>query len=165
MKERKKLEEAQFFYRKMVEYKQKRNEFEFYLSAFLSAARSVLQYTLKEVKNKPGGQKWYNSLVHESIYIRFFKNKRDINIHEEPVSPATFIHLEITDTIIIADKASVDGYSDNTPVIKEIIPDINRPPVIQHVLYKFDDWQGVDDVFYMCKIYLDELENVVVALR
>ena len=161
MHEEEKLEEARFFYGEMVKSKQNREQLEFYLSAFLSATRSVLQYALKEAKTHTGGQKWHDDCLSKSKLIGFFRDKRDINIHEEPASTAAKIHLRLTDTVTIADRATIDGSSDRSPVILSVKPSLNEPPVIQYVSYKFDEWQGNEDIFKLCEMYLDELENVV----
>ena len=61
MFERKKLEEAKYFYKAMIKEREDREFFCYNLSAFLSASRSVLQYSLEEDKTKKDGKKWYDS--------------------------------------------------------------------------------------------------------
>src|ERR1051325_3352821 len=85
MNELKKLQEARYFYTKMIDEQQNKDKFLYNLSAFLSAARSVLQYAKEEVKNKPSGQNWYDNLMNSSRILKFFKDKRDLNIHEKPI--------------------------------------------------------------------------------
>jgi hypothetical protein len=62
MNERYKIGEAKFFLSRMEESVEDRVEFRYYLSAFLSAARSVLQYA-KEESSKKGRQQWYDETV------------------------------------------------------------------------------------------------------
>lgn len=57
MNEKDKLEEARWFYAEMVKRQENRKIFKYNLSAFLSSARSVMQYSLKEAKTKNGGNK------------------------------------------------------------------------------------------------------------
>jgi hypothetical protein len=55
MYEQEKIEEAEYFLEGMRQATEAR-PFQFELSAFLSAARSALQYALKEAKGKCGSQ-------------------------------------------------------------------------------------------------------------
>ena len=59
MKERIKLDEAKYFYQRMVAEQNNQTHFKYNLSALLSASRSVLQYILEEVTpgNKPEAAK------------------------------------------------------------------------------------------------------------
>jgi hypothetical protein len=89
MREAEKIEEAEFFYAHLVNVEKSRSAnpdtFKFFLSAFLSAARSVLQYAHREAVGKPGGRGWYKGAV-SSVVLQYFKDKRDDNIHVEPVT-------------------------------------------------------------------------------
>ena len=82
MYELKKLNEAKYFLKRMIEETNQIDHFIFNLSAFLSSSRSILQYALEELKTKQGGQKWYNQYMTNEAMFRFFKDKRDINIHK-----------------------------------------------------------------------------------
>jgi len=62
MNERYKIGEAKFFLARMEESISDRDAFQFYLSAFLSAARSVIQYAREESRSK-GRQQWYEENV------------------------------------------------------------------------------------------------------
>jgi hypothetical protein len=62
MNERYKIGEARFFLARMKESISDRVAFRYYLSAFLSAARSVLQYAKEESRSK-GRQEWYDETV------------------------------------------------------------------------------------------------------
>jgi len=64
MHEQRKLAEATYFYGRMLDEQENRELFLFHLSAFLSAARSCLQYAREEVKVKGGAAKaWYDNFV------------------------------------------------------------------------------------------------------
>ena len=83
-----KIKEAEYFLARMEAEQENRERFEFNLSAFLSAARSVLQYAYEEVKKAGTGEmKWYENSVSGTPIIGFLKDKRDNNIHIEPVKP------------------------------------------------------------------------------
>jgi len=62
MNERYKIGEAKFFLARMKESVSDRVAFRYYLSAFLSAARSVTQYAREESRSK-GRQQWYEETV------------------------------------------------------------------------------------------------------
>jgi hypothetical protein len=83
MNETKKLQEAKYFLTKMEETREDPNSFVYNLSAFLSAARSVLQYVFNETRKTANGNQWYQSFVKSSNTLKFFKDKRDVNIHKK----------------------------------------------------------------------------------
>ena len=62
MNERYKIGEAKFFLARMEKSLNDREAFRYFLSAFLTAARSVNQYARKEARSK-GRQKWYEETV------------------------------------------------------------------------------------------------------
>jgi hypothetical protein len=76
--EKRKLAEARYFYSLMRQEVNDREKFTFNLSAFLSAARSVLLYALETPKNKNGGQQWYDNHIAASSVLSFFRDKRDL---------------------------------------------------------------------------------------
>ena len=168
MRERKKLEEAEYFYSKMIEEQRHGVNFTYNLSAFLTPARSVLQYALNEAKTNPGGQQWYENCISNSPVLKFFKDKRDVNIHIEPIKPEAHYKLELTETIHISDSVSItitdkEGnvkrqYSSREP---EKTPKEPAPPAVMEIKYKFYDWSGSEDVFTLCQVYIQELENIV----
>ncbi len=63
MREASKLGEAEYFLSEMARVYENHRLFQYNLSAFLSAARSVLQYACKEATSRPGGQAWYEKQV------------------------------------------------------------------------------------------------------
>jgi hypothetical protein len=58
-----KIQEAEYFYDQMKVNEEKADVFKYNLSAFLSAARSALQFALKEAETKSGGIQWYDSVM------------------------------------------------------------------------------------------------------
>jgi hypothetical protein len=167
MNERKKLAEAKYFYSRMVEEQSNRDNFSHNLSAFLSSSRSVLQYAFSEVEKNNEGKKWYESHVSASPTLRFFKGKRDINIHANPVSPIANYNATFKETLGLSDSVSVilrdkngnikQQYSSESHSKSE---DIKGQATIQ-VKYEFDDWDGNEDVLTLCQKYLQELERLV----
>jgi hypothetical protein len=86
---RKKLREAEFFLGRMMEHEQQligdREPFDFYLSAFLSAARTV-DYRLRHEQNptyKAWRERWDSSLTgEENALIKFMVDDRNFEVHE-----------------------------------------------------------------------------------
>ena len=86
---RKKLREARFFLGKMTEREQKafgdHEEFDFYLSAFLSAGRTV-DYRLRHEQENPYRtfrDGWDKSLSpHEQQLMKFMVDDRNFEVHE-----------------------------------------------------------------------------------
>jgi len=168
MHEEKKIREAKYFYSRMIEEQKNRDNFTYNLSAFLSCARSVLQYVLEEARPKPGGQQWYDNHISARTILKFFKDKRDINIHTEPIKPLAHYNLTITDTIHLSESLSItvrdkDGnikqqYSSDEPKPKPKEPET---PAALEIKYKFDDWVGSEDILTLCQMYIQELEDIV----
>ena len=95
MREEEKLAEAKYFLGRMKLAEAEANEvvYRYELSAFLSAARSVLQYACKESKDR-GFQGWYQKAVESDACIRYLKEERDLNIHSKPAMFATLLTQE-----------------------------------------------------------------------
>jgi len=170
MHERQKLREAKYFYSKMIEEKEHRDNFRYNLSAFLSSARSVLQYALEEAQPKRGGQQWYDNCVSTRTISKFFRDKRDISIHIEPVKPRADYDLTIKDTLHLSGSLSIvvkdkygnikHRYSSDEPKRK---PKPKKPgtPTTLKIKYKFDDWGGSEDIPTLCQMYIQELEDII----
>jgi DNA-binding winged helix-turn-helix (wHTH) protein len=90
MYEESKISEAEHFLQEVIRSAPRNPTVaRFNVSAFLSAARSALQSALEEVRQKQGGQSWYDAAVNVDPVVRFLKDRRDINIHERPVPMRT----------------------------------------------------------------------------
>ena len=174
MNKKAKIKEAKYFLARMKEEQDNREHFVHSLSAFLSAARSVLQYALNEVdpkenpSAKPGAKMWYDNLMSVSSTLKFFKRKRDFNIHVEPVHPSAHFQVTLTEKAGISESFSIvhrdkDGkiiskYSSEPPKPK---PEKPETSVEHEVRYKFSDWTGDEDVITLCEKYIQELEKAV----
>jgi len=168
MNEKEKLEEAMYFYAEMVKHQEDRKVFKHNLSAFLSAARSVMQYALEEVDPKNGGKKWYYDWMNSGDVLRFFRDKRDFNIHTAPINPrkhvkghsAVVIRVYTSSHIKVTDK---NGKVKEEREIKEKPKPYEglKSSVKSEFRYEFDDWEGSEDSITVCKMYIQELEKVV----
>ena len=171
MSKRTKIKEAEHFLSKMKTEQDNRENFEFSLSAFLSAARSVLQYAFEEVKKaKTNEMKWYESSVSGSSIVGYFKDKRDTNIHEEPIRPRKDFDITITESAGVKESLSAEiKRSDGKVEKKSILDDIetkqkpkkSKASVVSKSTYRFNDWNGDDDVLTLCESYVKELKKIV----
>ncbi|MFW6196909.1 MAG: hypothetical protein ACOC5D_06205 [Thermoplasmatota archaeon] len=158
------MEEAKFFYSKMEETKRKGKEFTYNLSAFLTAARSILQYLRDEVKGGPN-QSWYDNYVSSNKILQFFKDRRDFNIHEEPINPKE--KVRITETLSLSESLTIkkdDEIIHHSDELSNSEAEKNnqksQKAEVEHS-YIFKEWGGKEPVLELCKKYLKELENML----
>jgi hypothetical protein len=168
MKEDEKLREAKYFYSRMIEEQENRDAFKFNLSAFLSSARSVLQYALKEARRKTGGQQWYDNWMDSSCVLSFLGKKRNFNTHTAPIEPRTDVTITVHDMVHISDSVHIELKDKEGKVLET--QDIQEkaqpreetiPPVTSESRHKFQDWSGNEDVIELCGKYIQELEKVI----
>jgi len=167
--EQEKLKEARYFARRMETSIDDPEEFQYKLSAFLSAARSVLQYALEEAKQNPNGQQWYEAQVSGNTVLKFFKDKRDLNIHTQPVRPSRHISVFDTAHINISESVRIEIQRGNGTT--EIFEHKEEPPTPNPVetnsevkiRYIFTDWAGPEDAIELSRQYLTALEAFVNA--
>ena len=168
MNEQHKLAEARYFLSRLEPSSSDPQKFSFELSAFLSAARSVLQYALEEAKTKPGGQAWYDNHAQQFPSIRYFKCKRDISIHVEPVVPNTHINVTaLTVSVSIHASLNLQLIDHDGNVIEE--RSVSSPAPVAatpssssaSASYRFGDWAGPEDVETLCHQYFAAVEAVI----
>jgi hypothetical protein len=165
MHEARKLAEAEYFLGRMAALQNTREEFVWNLSAFLTAARTVAQYACEEATPKPKGQGWYDAAVAAHPSIKFFRGKRNVNIHTEPVEPQTAIGVELVESVGLGEALSIQIFEEGELVGERRVetpaqPTESPPPVVR-LHYRFADWPGSDDVITLCRIYLDALKALV----
>ena len=141
----------------------------FNVSAFLSAARSALQYAREEAKQKIGGQAWYDAAVKVEPVVEFLKDSRDINIHERPVPMRTHTTIGVgsaaltvsstLSAVVIQRDDQVTLWEPPPPQIPPL-PSTMEPPPTTHA-YQFKDWEGPEDVVALCRRYLTEVRRIV----
>lgn len=167
MQEQDKLEEAIYFLNEMRATESDPIKFKYNTSGFLSAARSVLQFALKEAQTKKGGQFWYDTIIKNNPTLEFFKDKRDVNIHSKPVDINRDVNIAIADTLHISYSVHIevrdsdgnlkDEYNSGEPVKKE---KTYTPPITTYRLY-FNDWNGTEDIFQLSEMYINQLSNII----
>ena len=145
MHERLKLTEARHFLDRMHAEHDNPAAFALELSAFLGAARSVLQYARREAELKRGGQQWYDQAMANPLF-GFFRDLRDNSIHEVPVKPLTKMKTEVAGFLNIGD--------DDDEIV---IPYPHNTIVHQ---YEFQNRPG-EEVGDLSRKYLNALEALV----
>lgn len=167
MYEESKLKEAWYFYSRMISETDNRDNLLFDLSAFLSAARSVLQYSLKEAQTKSGGQQWYDDHITSSKVIDFFRDKRDINVHIQPIQVSQRTSIQLTGVVRISGSIHIKKFDQTGRLIDEYSSELSEPPLAPEIPSKvthrftFPDWSGTEDVLQLCQLYLKDLQHVV----
>ena len=186
MFEEEKLNEARYFYGRMIAKQGDSTIFKYYLSAFLSAARSALQYLLREANQKPGGMKWYSEFVALSPVMRYLKDKRDTNIHQEPVhlkkgvivhAPAAKVRVIGPETSSPEEKIQIQeqigsiifkAFSGQSLTTEE--RQLVEKCSFKHedsgegnveLIYRFGDWSGSEDVLTLCDHYLTKVVSLL----
>jgi hypothetical protein len=145
MHERLKLKEASHFLERMHVEQGYPAGFTLELSAFMGAARSVLQYAGKEAKLKQGGQRWYDHAMVNPL-LCFFRDMRNNSIHETPVKPITKTMTEVAPFLKFGD--------DDDEIM------IPYPHNVLVHRYEFQNRPG-EDVIDLSQRYLLELEALV----
>jgi len=175
MYELEKIKEAEYFYKQILDTQEDSETFKYNLSAFLSAARSVLQFARKEAKTKSKGLHWYDICVSKKPIISFFRKKRNINIHREPVKTIKDITLALTEAlplsismgpirIVQKDKCGniiSKSISENQSKPEPRKVEKQVPPKVTY-RYRFNDWTGDEDIPTLCRKYLDEVKIIAI---
>lgn len=174
MNEDSKMQEAEYFLHGIAKVASDPNATRFELSAFLSAARSVLQYALEEAKRKPGGQAWYDDAVGVDAVVKFLRDRRDTNIHQQPVPMQTNTTIEVGTAVLTMSgglsAVVIRGATGEQggPIELDValpprippLPAIDESPRTTHT-YVFKDWGGPEDVIALCTRYLAEIRRIV----
>ena len=165
-----KIEEAQYFLDKLVNTELTLREFSFELSAFLTAARSALQYALEEARPKSGGQAWYDAQVGGSPAVKYFKDKRDVSVHVTPIIPTRTVQVKIEERIVFGDSVTVEVRRPDGSIVpdppeettfEQVAREVTRSSSSSSVTYHFSDWPGTEDVVMLCNAYLSQVRSIV----
>ena len=168
-----KYDEAKYFLEMMRENIEDRQKFEYNLSAFLAAARSVTLFLKKRFLTKSDYNDWYfaNEQKDKTGILKFFREKRNIVIHEKLINPRSEISTTIN--IAMAVSASFEAIVRNAEgTIKDYEyskspakpKPASKPNSREETKYKwfFKDWQETDeDVTTLCEKYLNKLKIII----
>jgi hypothetical protein len=183
--EAQKIRESEYFFQRMVQDQTDFDNFMFNLSAFLSSTRSVFQYVLEEAKTKKGGKKWYDSAIAGSHILQYFKEKRDANIHIEPIKPWIQFDIYTSNISVLVTLPRTESpeekqrYQDTTSKAllklsnrqelsteeKELLDQcIIKPEKVDATYeqsYTFCDWPGPENALKLCEMYINVLKDIV----
>jgi hypothetical protein len=82
-----KLNEADFFLNKLEKHYQDSPEVRYYLSAFISAARSVTWVMRSEYHERSGWNEWFTSKTPDEEELLFLKRINDLRVKTEKLGP------------------------------------------------------------------------------
>ncbi|HBJ00296.1 MAG TPA: hypothetical protein DDY89_04355 [Lysinibacillus sp.] len=162
-----KLNEAEFFFGNMREHEQDDDKlyFRYYLSAFVSSLRSVLQYAYEYDSKK------YEKLVTNLKYKKYFTGIRNENIHQKPVNVSKVKSIELRSMVVIEPKSIVytldEGQLKKMPIEDLIesfeIQKSSEPPDQKDYLIGENQMEYFidDSLLDICKKYIEEIEKFV----
>lgn len=166
-----KLREAKYFLRKVQEHGKApgRHPFVFYLSAFVSSARSVQLYVLEDAL-KQTKKAWYDAECPKHDMFKYFKAKRDMTIHREPISVGSQLNLDIVEVpLSITDEVTVEIlHRDGTREVVGTEP-TNRAhtaPSDEEAITVVAAWRftdHADEIPTLAERYITQLELFLVA--
>lgn len=170
MHEDHKLAEARHFLDRMgsPEVHEDREAFIYNLSAFLSAARSVLQYACSEAAAR-GRRGWYDCVVGRSQWCKHFKDMRNANIHERPAKPRAAHSIVISETIGLSDSFMAGGPEQPMAELGTMEVFAQPAPVsggFTHSTVYVTAIGGQErPLLDCCEAYVEELESIIEAGR
>ncbi|WP_153733319.1 hypothetical protein [Sporosarcina obsidiansis] len=147
--QKEKFNEAEYFYSEMQSKYHEGNieHFKYCVSAFSTAARSILQYAHDDAKSK-GKSKKYRNLIKNKKAIKYFKGIRNLNIHVKPLKTVAHGYSEISASLTVAGEEKSE--------IKEIL--VSEEGATTGYTYHFEDGTNVLE---KGKEYLLELERFI----
>lgn len=172
-----KFDEAQFFYGHMIQSCKEDSvtEFRYYLSAFLSAARSVQLYV--ETKAKSTNRlNDYNKLVGNNPILGYFRKKRNMSIHctKVPTKQKKEIQMRVSIPVSIQSSIEITKYDRDGKLIevqkrerlkKSSTPKDNSGVISSTQTFSiyFNDRKENDDedVLALGQRYIDELQRFI----
>lgn len=113
---RDKFEEADFF---LCQMKKTRgtSQFRYYLSAFLSASRSITLYLQKQFSDYDGFQEWYNKKqewMKSDVVFQFIDENRDYVVHQGIAEGKHEVRIENPGDSSIPGEIFIDGSSSSS---------------------------------------------------
>ena len=171
MHESAKLAEAEFFLAEAGERIADPEAFRYMVSAFLSASRSAVDYARREAFGHAGGQKWYDTFISGEPVMRFLADERNLNTHERPTQPGGHVDVYADDRFLFGESAVVEDFDRDGNLVRKLEPvgaseDAGRadeaaaaPEVQLEFHYRFDGWQGPEEIPELMRKYLDAIRR------
>ncbi len=159
-KTQKKLREARFFFARLRKkgeaFVGDPEEFEFYLSAFLTSGCSVTSVLLNEKQCGPWSKKWKDTLTGSDRKLWDFMHKeRNAEVHRK----GTKIDTEVLFVPIIEVRQDARGHP--AYGFHWFAPPGTPPPEVGKQVHYFEMGSTKEEVTETCKRYLELLERLV----
>ncbi|MCW5658435.1 MAG: hypothetical protein KIT60_12085 [Burkholderiaceae bacterium] len=170
-----KLEEARFFLRHVEHHWRNVPEIDFYLSAFISAARSVTWVMAAEFGTKPGWREWYDKKAPKPAVralLRGMTNLRNRSVKAHPVRTRTTAKIivapeHLTPEVLAFLEDGAKGQVNlealdpsNTRFVLKQGERVLAPVTLEHAEHHLPEFAG-RDAKDVCSEYLAELEALV----
>ncbi len=153
-----KAKEAEFHLRQAKKHYQEDDEFSYFLSAFLSAARSITFYMQKQYGKKTGFPEWYcmeQTRMVADEELRCLKEARVEDVHRKPVHIGTTRAVSCSfDAILV--KEGDELSPDAEPVVPEKAVESRNVTLRRYFVDREDN-----DVIEFCSSQLDKLTALV----
>jgi hypothetical protein len=188
MNEIEKIKEAEYFFSRMLDCEQDPSVFGYNLSAFMTAARSVLQFAYEEAQPQPNGQDWYEAWYDLKVtgneVVVFFRDRRDFNVHRAPLQLRKDAEVKIEDgfqlrasvgtvedgfqlrasvgTVMVHAGAETPQEAPATLTHEDQAEAPRSPKVSSTETYRFAEWAGPEDIKTLCRQYLSKLKEIIV---
>ena len=163
-----KLNEAQYFLRRMKEVANDREHFRWNLSAFLSAARSVTMIMNVQYARSDGYEGWLDGKIKEADLrtggmVKYLKEQRRLTVHVRPLRPSAFIQVDLTMHLDIGINApTVITGTSSTLATKSISQPLKVESTVESTrkqTYYFDDIKD-RDILSICGSYIEEIKAI-----
>src|SRR5574341_1334722 len=114
-----KIKEAEFHLRHAKEHYQSDDTFAFYLSAFLSASRSITFYLQKQYGNQQGFREWYcveQTKMNADNDLKYLNEARVEDVHRKPIHTGAMRSITVgLDAILV--KEGEEFIDEANPVV------------------------------------------------
>lgn len=170
-----KLEEARFFMSHLEKHWRHLPQVDFYLSAFVSAARSVTWVMRAEFSSVPGWEQWYDAKKPSSAIQELLKKMNDVRVRAtktEPLKTQTTAKVtippeEITPKVMAYLQGGATGQVhlepidlSNTVFLIKQDNEILARAYLNSAEHELPEFRGRDSKD-VCREYLNELEDLV----
>jgi hypothetical protein len=172
-----KLEEARFFLDRLEESHTELPDSQYYLSAFVSSARSVLWIMRAEFCRVPGWETWYDnreSGLQDEGFLKRFNDLRVRSTKVEPVRPSSqtlFILQDGALTPAVREYLSAYGDKKHRFILERVADSEVDEPVVEdgrislplqsvRRLLVVDEFPG-QDILRICREYMNWLGEIV----
>lgn len=150
--------EAEYHLRQAERHYQSDDEFAFYLSAFLSAARSITFHMQKQYGNQDGFPEWYCAVQTRMVAdsdLKYLNEARVEDVHQRPVSTRATRAISASVDAVLVKKGEEDIVDERS----EVTSDTTAPQ--PRTLMRFFAGRNDIEVIKYCGTQLAKLTDLV----